>query len=151
MTTLTRTPTLALANFSLLLSVLLVILPHFARLPLWLSLLSLAAIGWRLLYDTGKANLPGRLLRISLVFAAILGLLASYHTVVGREAGTALLVLMLSLKLLEVRNLRDVYVVIFLSFFVVVTGFLYSQSILIGLYMFLVVALLITTLITCSG
>jgi len=136
-----------MANLSLLLSVLLVILPQLPRLPLWLSLLCLAVLGWRLLFDMGRVRLPNRILRFGLVILSILGLIVSYHTIVGREAGTALLILMLSLKLLEMQGQRDVTVVIFLGFFVIVTGFLFSQSIFIALYMLLAVTLLVATLI----
>lgn len=135
------------ANLSLLLSVLLVILPQLPRLPVWLSLFCLGVLGWRLLFDMGRVRLPNRFLRFGLVILSILGLLVSYHTIVGREAGTALLILMLSLKLLEMQGQRDVTVVIFLSFFVIVTGFLFSQSIFIALYMLLAVTLLVATLI----
>lgn len=138
---------MTLANLTLLVSVLLVILPQVPRLPVWLSLLCLAAIGWRLLHDMGKLPLPNRLARMALVILSILGLFVSYHTIVGREAGSALLILMLSLKLLEMQARRDVSVVIFLSFFVVIIGFLFSQSIFIALYMFLVVTMLIASLI----
>ena len=137
-------------RLSLLLSVLLVILPHLARLPLWLGAMCLGAILWRALYDLGRLPLPGRWLRLSIVILAIAGLAVSFHTLVGRQAGSALLVMLLSLKLLEMRSQRDVAVVIFLSFFVIVIGFLFSQSIVMALYMMLAVIMLLTTLIAAS-
>jgi transglutaminase-like putative cysteine protease len=138
---------LPLANFTLLLGVLLVILPHLPRQPLWLVLLCLGAIFWRGLHDAGQLRLPNRWLRTALVIVSIGALLFSFRTLVGREAGTALLIMMLSLKLLEMRSGRDVAVVLFLSFFVIVTGFLFSQSIFVGAYMLLVVTILLTAMI----
>ena len=44
-------------------------------------------------------------------------------------SGVALLVIMLTLKLLEMASMRDAMIVIFLSYFVVLTNFLYSQTI----------------------
>ena len=54
---------------------------------------------------------------------------------------------MLCLKLLEMHGSRDITVAIFLSYFIVITGFLFTQSIFIGAYMFIVVLMLTTTLI----
>ncbi|MFP4611423.1 MAG: DUF3488 and DUF4129 domain-containing transglutaminase family protein [Thiohalophilus sp.] len=143
-----RLPRPPLANGLLLFSILLVILPHLPHLPLWLALAALLAIGWRLLHDAGWVPLPNRIVRIALVVLAILALLATYRTLVGREAGSALLLLMLALKLFEMRSWRDITVVVFLAFFVMVTAFLFSQSLLMGAYILVVVTLLIASLIS---
>lgn len=139
---------LPLPNTLLLAGIVLLILPHLPHLPLWLSIAALAVIGWRWLYDAGQAPLPNRFMRILLVLLAIAALLVTYRTLVGREAGTALLVLMLALKLFEMRSWRDVTVVVFLGFFVMVTAFLFSQSLLMGAYTLVVAALLIASLIS---
>ncbi|MDR9435309.1 MAG: DUF3488 and transglutaminase-like domain-containing protein [Thiohalophilus sp.] len=139
---------LPLPNALLLAGIALVVLPHLPHLPLWLSAAVLTVIGWRLLHDAGRVPLPNRFMRILLVLLAIAALLLTYRTLVGREAGTALLVLMLALKLFEMRSWRDVTVVVFLGFFVMVTGFLFSQSLLMGAYTLVVVALLIASLIS---
>jgi transglutaminase-like putative cysteine protease len=52
----------------------------------------------------------------------------SYHSLVGQEAGTALLATMLTLKLLEVRSARDLRMTGVLFGFLLVTQFLFSQS-----------------------
>ena len=49
-------------------------------------------------------------------------------TLLGSEAGVTLLVVLLALKTLELRARRDALVVFFLGFFLVLTHFLYSQS-----------------------
>ena len=143
-----RLPRPPLANGLLLFSILLVILPHLPHLPLWLALTALLAIGWRLLHDAGWVPLPNRVVRTALVVLAILGLLATYRTLIGRDAGSALLLLMLTLKLFEMRSWRDVTVVVFLAFFVMVTALLFSQSLLMGAYIVVVVTLLIASLIS---
>ena len=137
-----------LPNSLLLVGLLLVVLPHVPHLPAWLSVASLAVIGWRCLFDAGYVSLPNRIWRIVLVVTAILALLVTYRTLVGREAGTALLVLMLALKLLEMRRWRDVTVVVFLAFFVMVTAYLFSQSLLMAIYTLVVVVILIASLIS---
>ncbi len=131
----------------LLFSVVLVCLPHLLRMPPWISLLCLGLIGWRLLHETGRAALPGRYLRLLILGVSVTGLFLSYATLFGRTAGSALLLLMLCLKLMELKGRRDVVIVIYISFFILITGFLFDQSIYSGLYMLLVVLSLITTLI----
>ncbi len=143
-----RPSRLPLPNALLLAGITLVVLPHVSHLPLWLSLATLSVIAWRGLHDAGRVPLPNRFMRILLVLLAIALLLVTYRTLVGREAGTALLVLMLVLKLFEMRSWRDVTVVVFLGFFVMVTAFLFSQSMLMGAYTLVVVALLIASLIS---
>ena len=125
-------PVLLLAALGMLLLV------HLARLPVWLSLFLIIIIVWRLLHDLGRVRLPGRWLRVLLVLGGGLGILTSYHSLIGREAGTALLLLLITLKLTEMRTPRDVTVVIFLGYFVVVLSFLFSQSIPYTIWLFVV-------------
>ncbi len=52
----------------------------------------------------------------------------SYRTLLGKEPGVTLAVVLMALKTLELRARRDAFVVFFLGFFIVLTHFLYSQS-----------------------
>ena len=111
------------------LSMMLVTLPHFERLPIWVTSLAVLAIAWRV-YIANRANvLPRKWLLLLVVTAATAGIYLSFGTLFGRDAGVALLVVMLTLKMLEIATLRDAMIVIFLSYFVVLTNFLYSQTI----------------------
>ncbi|MCL5668743.1 MAG: DUF3488 domain-containing protein [Gammaproteobacteria bacterium] len=125
----------------------LVAAPHLLRVPLWISAASALLGAWRVWGVYRSAALPGSIVRITLMAAALGGVLLTYGTVFGRDAGTALLLVMLSLKLLEMRTQRDVLVVIFLGYFLVLTQFLYSQSIFIGGYLLVVVLGITATLI----
>ena len=135
------------AQLMLLFSMLLVISPHMLRIPAWLSLFCLSLIVWRLFFEAGKSRLPNQLIKILLIVIAIAGILISYQTIVGRNAGSAVLLLMFCLKLTEFKTTRDAFVIVFLGFFIVITGFLFSQSIPIAIYMFMVLISLTTTLI----
>ena len=53
----------------------------------------------------------------------------------GRDAAVALLAIMLGLKVLELKALRDATVAICLGFFLIITNFLYSQTIPTALFM----------------
>ena len=127
----------------LLAAITLAIAPHTPRLPVWITLLCLA-VGLMRLF---RVRLPARWLLIGLAGATAAGIYASFHTLLGRDAGVALLVAMLALKLLESATLRDSMVAIFISYFLVITHFLYSQSIPTGLYLLLVVLVITATLI----
>ncbi|MDT0496971.1 DUF3488 and transglutaminase-like domain-containing protein [Algiphilus sp. W345] len=106
----------------------LVIAPHAPHLPLWAGLVSLLLLVWRATATFRQWALPPRWVRFVLSFAAFAGIWASYGRVNSQTAGTALFVLMLSLKLTEMRSRRDVTVVVFLLYFVLLTHFLYSQE-----------------------
>jgi transglutaminase-like putative cysteine protease len=56
-----------------------------------------------------------------------------YRTLLGREAGVTFLLLLLALKLLEMRATRDVFVVVFLCFFILLTQFMHSQALPVAL------------------
>ncbi len=113
----------------LALSMVLVTLPHVERLPAWITGLAALAISWRLYLGWRGGRLPRKWLLLVIVIGASIGIYLSYGTLFGRDAGVALLLVMLTLKLLEMASLRDAMIVIFLSYFVVLTNFLYSQTI----------------------
>ena len=91
---------------------------------------------WRVYLGHASLPLPRALARSSSSSSALPpGSYFNYRTIFGRDAGVALLVVMLALKLLETRVLRDAMLLIFLGYFLVVTNFLYSQTIPTALYM----------------
>jgi len=129
----------------------LVLLPHVARIPAWISAVFVLSAGWRVAAALGRARPPGRALRFALSVAVVAGVGATFGTVLGRNAGVALLVALAGMKVLETRTLRDAFVLLFLGYFLVVTNFLYSQSIPTGLYMLVVVLVLTGALSAING
>ena len=138
------------APFLLLLCVSLILLPHLVRIPLWLSFLTFGILIWRGLHDLGRVRLPGRFVRYGIILFGIAGLLFHYHSLIGRQAGTSLLLLLTAMKLMELQSRRDAYVMLFLCYFVVILGFLFSQSIPMTLYMVVLLLALLTTQIFYS-
>lgn len=133
------------------LSLLLVLVPHAPRMPAWISVLFLVLAGWRLYtLRTGKP-LPHRYIMGTVVLAMLAGVYSSYGTLTGRDAGVAMLAVLAGMKIAESRALRDAYVVIFLGFFLVVTNFLYSETIPTGLYMLVVVAVLTGAMVAVTS
>jgi transglutaminase-like putative cysteine protease len=109
--------------------------PHAARLPWWIVALVCALALWRLHIGQARSALPRKWLLLTVVAGATAGIILTYRTLFGRDAGVALLIVMMGLKLMETRSRRDGMVLIFIGYFVVITNFLYSQTILTALYM----------------
>ena len=127
-------------------ALLLVLLPHLLRFPFWLSTGCLAVFTWRLLHELRGWPLPGKSVRWLLTFLGIGSVFLVYHSILGRDAGVALLAVMLSLKLIEIRNQRDAMIALFIGYFLVISGFLFSQSLFMGAYLFSVVLALTAAL-----
>ena len=68
-----------------------------------------------------------------------------FHTLFGREVGVTLLILLATLKLLELRAVRDATVLIYLSSFIIITNFFYSQSIPTALFMLFTLLVIMAT------
>ncbi len=73
--------------------------------------------------------------------------LVTHKTLLGRDAGVTMVVVLLALKTLELRARRDAFVVFFLSFFLMLTNFFYSQSLLTAAAMLLALLGLLTALV----
>jgi transglutaminase-like putative cysteine protease len=123
------------------------IAPHFRNLPIWVSLLVLLALGWRSLENIGKLGPFPKWLLVLLVLIGGIGVFAEYWTIVGRDAGLALLTVMTSLKFLESRRHRDMLILVFLCYFLIATHFLFSQSLIIASLMFATLIVITMTLV----
>ena len=126
------------------------VLPHLARLPLWCGLLTTAVLGWRAWLALVQGALPSRWAVLAVLALGVAGTAWSERTLLGREAGVTLLVLLMALKTLELRARRDALVVFFLGFFLVLTLCLYSQSLLTALAMLLSTGGLLSALVLAN-
>ena len=108
------------------------LLPHLPHVPPWCVGLVVVVLGARAALALRAAPLPSRALLIALLALAIGLTLHSHTTLFGKDAGITLLVVLMVLKTLELRARRDALVVFFLGFFLVLTTFLHSQSLLIA-------------------
>jgi transglutaminase-like putative cysteine protease len=126
-------------------STLLVLLPHSLHLPAWVSLLCLATLTWRAVITLGGRRMPSSLLVLPLAAVAMLGVWQTYHTILGKDPGVAMLVMLVAFKMLEMHARRDLFVVVFLCFFLALTNFFYSQSIGTALMIALAMLALVTT------
>ena len=142
-----QNPSVQPASLILLVGLLLVLFPHFFHLPLWLSLVMLGLLIWRACYDLQFCAIPNRKILLLLTLMLIAGIVLSYHTIIGRNAGSALLLGLLCLKLFEIKSFRDVALIINLALFSIVINFLFNQSIFIALIMIFALIFLFTALV----
>jgi protein-glutamine gamma-glutamyltransferase len=125
----------------------LVAAPHTLRLPAWVNGTVAAVVVWRVYLGWRQAELPHRWLLLLLALGQLVAVYFTFRTIFGRDAGVTLLVLLLALKLMETRAHRDVFVVIFLAYFVALTNFFYSQTIPMGLHTMLSVLVITAALV----
>nr|WP_309680947.1 DUF3488 and transglutaminase-like domain-containing protein [Polaromonas sp.] len=123
------------------------LLPQTAHLPLWCSALAGTVLVWRGWLALHARPLPSRWWLVALLALAIAGTLMTHRTLLGRDAGVTLLVVLLTLKTLELRARRDAFVVFFLGFFCMLSNFFYSQSLLTAFSMLLGLLGLLTVLV----
>ncbi len=122
-------------------------MPLAAHLPTWCIALTYAVLGWRAWIALKGKPLPSRWWLLAVLALAALGTYWSHRTLLGRDAGVTLIVVLLSLKTLELRGRRDAFVVFFLGFFALLTNFFYSQSLATAAAMLIAVWGLLTALV----
>jgi transglutaminase-like putative cysteine protease len=105
---------------------------------------------WRAYLGYAHLDMPNRWLLMLIAAGATLGVFISYRTIFGRDAGITLLVIMLGLKFLETRTLRDATLLIFLGYFLVITNFLRDQTIPTAVYMLACTLVITATMISLN-
>ncbi len=124
-----------------------VMLPQVDHLPLWCSLMAASLLLWRGWLALSSRPLPSRWWLLAVLGLTLAATLFSYRTLFGRDAGVSLIVILVALKMLELRARRDAFVVFFLGFFTLLTNFFYSQSLLTAAAMLLALLGLLTALV----
>ncbi len=105
------------------------LLPHAQYLPWWITAAFLACAGARWHIERKRWRLPPVWLRVVLSLVCFIGVFASYESVSGVGPGSALLAVMAALKLLETRQRRDQFVLLFISIFLIMATLLREQYI----------------------
>lgn len=126
----------------------LVLLPLATHVPWWAGATSALLLCWRGWLTYRGQRLPPALLLLPLTALAMGGVYLSHRSFLGREAGVTMLVLLLTFKLLEMHARRDLFVVIFLAFFLLLTHFFYSQDIAAAALSLAAVTALLTALLS---
>ncbi|HYM27551.1 MAG TPA: DUF3488 and transglutaminase-like domain-containing protein, partial [Steroidobacteraceae bacterium] len=109
-------------------SLAIVLAPHVLHAPWWLTIFTLCLYGWRVYCSLTRTALPSRWLLLAVAALALVLVWFQSRTLFGRTAGILLLMVFSGLKLMETRNHRDAAVAVFLGYFLVITNFLFTQS-----------------------
>ncbi len=121
--------------------------PHAARLPIWVLAAYVVAVVWRMQVHRGRWSYPGRWVKVALIVSSFIGIFASYGSLVGLEPTVALLLTAFALKFIELSQRKDAYVLLFLGYFICITEFLFSQDLLVTVYLLATVVLVTTALV----
>jgi transglutaminase-like putative cysteine protease len=126
------------------------VLPHLFHLPLWCAVLTAAVLLTRGVLALKGVALPNRWSLVGVLVLTTGLTFWSYGSLLGKEPGVAMAVALMAIKTLELRARRDAFVVFFLGFFLILTQFLYSQSLLVALAMLVSVWGLLSALVLAS-
>ena len=124
-----------------------VVLPQVAHLPWWCSALAGAVLLWRGWLAVAGRKLPSQWWLLALLAITVTATWLTHRTLLGRDAGVTLIVILLALKTLELRARRDAFVIFFLGFFTMLTNFFFSQSLATAAAMLLALLGLLTALV----
>lgn len=122
-------------------------LPHLTHLPAWCAVLTGGVLLWRARLALAGSALPGRSVLVLVLGVAAALTYWSFGSLLGKEPGVTMAVALMALKTLELRARRDAFVVFFLGFFLILTHFLYSQSLVVAAMMLLSIWGLLTALV----
>lgn len=123
-------PPALLPLLALLLVMVVSVTPHAGSVATWVIATVPLAAAWRLAIERGLLRPPGRIIRGIATFAVAFGVVYGYRGIAGVDAGSALLIGMMSLKFVETRTRRDRAIIVLIGWFVLFAGFLREQSLL---------------------
>ena len=118
----------------LMFAMVVVVAPHIAQLSPWIVGVCLFCGYWRAMVYQGRWSYPPGIVKVGLVIAAVVAVAVSGQGAFSVETASSLMIVAFALKLIEMKTRRDAYLVIFLSYFVIATEFLFSQGMLIAIY-----------------
>jgi len=119
---------------------LMTMLPHLYQTSPFILLTCLFFLSWFFLYSTGFVHLPDKWVIFFLILLSMVILNLQYGFIFSQKTALSLLCIMLSLKCLEIKNegdRRNIFLIIFLAYFLLATHFFYSQDILLLIFVML--------------
>jgi hypothetical protein len=138
----------------LMLAIRSVYLPLQTHLPLWTGLVFISVMVWRWMMHFGHWPLPNNAIKAVVVVSAITAVMVSAKRRFHLESATAFILVASLLKVLEIKNQRDGYIIfifififIFISIFLLAVNFLFEQGLFTALYSLVAVWLLLAALV----
>jgi len=124
-------------GFALALCLLFSLLPHLLKLPIIFTGYILLLVLWFTLHSFKAYKLPNKFIRLIFFVSALVLIFFKFGIEFSQNMSVTLLVLMLCLKLFEIKSVldrRNVFLIIYLCFFLIGSHFLSSQSIFMMIY-----------------
>ncbi len=112
----------------LILACFLAISNHFSSAPVWVIGSSITVMIWRTWLTMTGRELPAKLILIPVAMLLMGGIFLHFRSFFGREAGVSMLLILIACKMLEMHAKRDLFVIVFLALFLILTSFFDSQS-----------------------
>ncbi len=117
---------------------------HLPYFPIWITALAFGSGLLRIQIERHRWRLLPPIIRAIFALICFIAILATYRGINGVVPGTALLAVMAAMKLLETFRRRDLYVVLFIACFLLLSALLRQQAI--WSFAFLLVSLFVTML-----
>lgn len=111
------------------------VIPQLYRLPLWFAPMMVAVVAYRFYVQLRHIKKAYNVILMMVAIAALLLIVYSQGFGLSREISVTILITMTVLKLLETYRQRDALLVVMLCYFVAMTRFLYSQDLILVLYL----------------
>ena len=118
------------ASLLMMAAQLLIITAMLRELPWWIVPVWLLGAIWHWRFRTAAVAYPGLPVKLLLVALCVTAIVLKFPRAFALEPMVTLLVMAISLKLLELQQLRDYWLVILLSYFLLACGLIFDQSLL---------------------
>lgn len=119
------------------------IAPHVLNMPFWITVWCLVLWGYAWRSAEKRRPPPPDAIRRLLVFIGLVGVVAGSGTRFTGSFYIGLLAVMSGLKVLEIRNHRDLMVTAFIAYFIVIASLFESESL--GATVYMMLSVLVTT------
>lgn len=130
-------------------------LPHGQHTPFWIIVFFLLLVSLRFLIHTKKTTSTKektvswfRISQLILIIFGAIGVYVQFGTLLGRDPGVSLLILLTGFKILETYTARDFYIANYLGYFLIITNFFYTQSLFTAAYMTITLLVITYCLLT---
>ncbi len=130
---------------------LLTLVPQVVQFPVWITAVVAGAMIVRSLLEFYRLPLPSTTF-CSIIAFILFGLVwVQFGTIMGRSAGTAVTAGLLAIKFYEIRGPRDISLIIFACFFVVMSALLFSQVLELFIYCLIMMWILTAVLMRVNA
>ncbi len=125
---------------------LLVTLPLFPVLPYSVLAIICGCGFWRFCQQKSLLREPPSLVKVGIVLISSISIYSHFGEIAGLDTAAAVLTASYALKLLELKTLRDAWILLLMGFFLAVTGLLYSQSLLMTSYVLVTITTIVSAM-----